>query len=50
MDTGISNEVKIAPKPIPVKGIPFVNNMGGKIVPNKAMGRPQLKNIPKENP
>jgi hypothetical protein len=44
-ETGISIVAIMAPSPIPVRGIPFVNSNGGRIVPNKERMRPQRRNI-----
>lgn len=43
MDTGISTEDTILPRPIPVLGKPLVNSRGGNMVPNRARKAPHFQ-------
>lgn len=47
-ETGISSDARIAPKPIPVSGIPRVSRIGGRIVPKMESKIPQRRKILRE--
>ena len=44
-DTGSSTDAIMVPNPMPVCGMPLVNNKGGRIVPKKAKKMPQGQKI-----